>query len=56
MSPLPEPSPATSLFAFATQAYVTPVMLFDTSLSSNVIANATSEHVVSVPATPTGSG
>ena len=31
-------------------------MLFDTSASSNVIDNATSEQVVAVPAIPTGSG
>ena len=56
MLPVPNPSPATFALTSATHEYVTPVKPFDISLLSITIERATSEHVVAVPAIPTGSG
>ena len=53
---VPVPSPVTLVLSFADQAYVTPVMPFDTSLLSNTTVNCTSEQDSAVPAIPTGSG
>ena len=58
MLPVPDPSPVTFTFMFAAHEYVTydPEKTFETSLPSIVIERARSEHVVAVPAIPTGSG